>query len=139
MLLKLGITKLCTRTIHLHPAPSISTRSFQPKPSFIHIQPAHLSLHPAPCDTPNVIRTSISHVSGNFPKFRPKNWRLSILLKNWHFRKLGGADSKSGLTFLKLGPKIYFEQIWAEKVKVISFAWKLVHMIFGGCWFLFQR
>ena len=72
----------------LHPAPSTSTHlistynqlhphlptSFQPPPSSIHLYPAHFSLHPALCNTLNVIRTKILHVIVNFPKFRLKNF-----------------------------------------------------------------
>ena len=46
----------------------------------------------------NVIR---SKLLGNFPKFRPKNSELSILTENWCSRYLGGADTESGLRFLK--------------------------------------
>ena len=38
---------------------------------------------------------------GNFPKFRWKNSKLSVLPENWHTWYLGGADSKSTLRFLK--------------------------------------
>ena len=44
---KMGITKLCT---HLHPA--------------------HFSIHPALCNTLNVIRTKILHVIGQFPQIQ---------------------------------------------------------------------
>ena len=63
--------------------------------------PAHLSIHPALCNILNVIRTLILHVSGNFPKFRAKNSKLSILNESWPARELGCAESKSGLSFLK--------------------------------------
>ena len=78
---------------HLHPAPTISTQLISTS--------IHLSIHPALCNTLNVIRTfepSISHLSGNFPRFRPKNSKLFILTENWPMRKLGCADSKSGLS-----------------------------------------
>ena len=48
---------------------------------------------------------------GNFPKFRPKNKKLSILTENWHTLYIGGVDSKSRLRFLKFWPKIHF---WAN-------------------------
>ena len=35
-------------------------------------------------------------------------------------------------------PKSIFGQIWAQKLKVIRFVWKLAHMVSQGCWFLFQ-
>ena len=36
-------------------------------------------------------------------------------------------------------PNFLFGQIWAKKVKVVCFNWKLAHMISRGCWFLFQH
>ena len=117
---------------------------------------------------------------GNFPKFRPKNSKLSILTENWFLRELGGAESKSGLSFQKSDPKTHFwanlgekgqsyqfclkigtqgiwrililiptsffsicnsksifGQIWAKKIKVVHFGWKLAHRVSRGCWFLF--
>ena len=38
---------------------------------------------------------------GSFSKFRAKNSNLSVLTENWHTWYLGGADSESGLRFLK--------------------------------------
>ena len=37
----------------------------------------------------------------SFPKFKPKNPKLSILTENWHRWYFGGANSKSGLKCLK--------------------------------------
>ena len=76
-------------------------QTVHPAHSNLHL--THLSIHPALCNTLNVIRTLISHVSGNFPKFTPKNSKLSILTENWPARELGGAESKSGFSFLKFG------------------------------------
>ena len=36
-------------------------------------------------------------------------------------------------------PNFLFGQIWAKKVKVVRFNWKLARMISRGCWFLFQH
>ena len=36
-------------------------------------------------------------------------------------------------------PKSIFGQIWAKKVKIVCFAWKVVHMVSRACWFLFQH
>ena len=99
MLLKLGITEPCTQ-LHSFPPSSIHLHS-----AHFNLYPAHLSLHPALCNTLNVIRTLISHVLGSFPKFRPKNSKMSMLTENWPVRELGGADCKSGLSFLKFGPQ----------------------------------
>ena len=43
------------------------------------------------------------------------------------------------LVFWISNPNFLFGQIWAKKVKVVSFAWKLVHMLSRGCWFLFPH
>ena len=42
----------------LHPSP----------PRSIHLHSAHFNLHPAHCNTLNVIRTKISYVIGQFPQ-----------------------------------------------------------------------
>ena len=34
--------------------------------------------------------------------------------------------------------KFLLRQIWAKKVKVVRFAWKLAHMVCRRCWYLFQ-
>ena len=36
-------------------------------------------------------------------------------------------------------PKSFSGQIWAEKFKVVHFDWKLAHMVYRGCWFLFRQ
>ena len=88
-------------------------------PAHFNLHPGHLSLHPALCNTLNVIRTLISHVSCNFPKFRPKNSKLSMLTDNWPVWERGGADSKSGLSFLKSGPqKPYLGKFGLKKSKL---------------------
>ena len=43
------------------------------------------------------------------------------------------------LVFWISNPDFLFEQIWAQKFKVVSFVWKLAHMISRECWFLFQH
>ena len=43
------------------------------------------------------------------------------------------------LLFWISNPNFLFGQIWAKKVKVVRFNWKLAHMISQGCWFLFQH
>ena len=42
------------------------------------------------------------------------------------------------LVFWISNPRSIFGQIWAKKVKVVCFDWKLVHMLSRDCWFLFQ-
>ena len=43
------------------------------------------------------------------------------------------------LDFRNLDPKIHFREIWAQNIKDVRFAWKLVHMVSQACWFLFQH
>ena len=57
-------------SIHLHPAATTSTQLHPASPSSIHPHPAHFNLHPASCNTLNVIRTKISHVIGQCPRFQ---------------------------------------------------------------------
>ena len=42
------------------------------------------------------------------------------------------------LVFWISNPKSNFGQIWAKKVQVVCFTWKLVYMLSRGFWFLFQ-
>ena len=82
-----------------------------------------------------------------FLKFQPQNpflgkfgsnkSKLSVLPKNWHTWYLKDANTYSNISFRISNPKCIFGQIWATKVKVICFAWKLAHLVSGGCWFLF--
>ena len=83
MFLKLGITKPCTQLV------STSTQFIEPPPSSLQ--------HPQRNSNLNI------HVSSNFSKFRPKNSKLSMFTENWPVRELGGADSKSRVSFLKFG------------------------------------
>ena len=43
------------------------------------------------------------------------------------------------LFFAVSNPKSFFGQIWTEKFKVVYFDWKLAHMVYRGCWYLFQQ
>ena len=147
----MGITKPCT---HLHPAPSISTQphppppgSFQPPPSPIHLHLAHFSLHPALCNTLNNIRTKISNVKlDNFPKFRPKNTKLSVLSESWHAWYLKDADSYSNINFLKFRSQIPFLGKFGRKksnLSVLSKYWDSwyfedAHSYFKICFLNFQ-
>ena len=164
----------CYWTVHPPPASSIHLQP--PPPSSIHLHPVHFSLHLALCNTLNVIRTKMSHELGNFPKFRSKNLKLTILTENWHIWYIRGADSEprhsepkirfwanlgrknqtclfclkigtngisrilvliSTLVFWISNQKPIFGQIWAKKVEVVCFAWKLAHLVSRRCWFLF--
>ena len=43
------------------------------------------------------------------------------------------------LVFWISNPNFLFGQIWAKKVKVVQFGWKLAHRVSRQCWFLFQH
>ena len=43
------------------------------------------------------------------------------------------------LFFSVSNPKSFFGQIWIEKFKVVYFDWKLAHMVYRGCSYLFQQ
>ena len=43
------------------------------------------------------------------------------------------------LAFSVSNPKSIFGQICVEKFKVVHFHWKLAHMVYRGCWFLFRH
>ena len=86
----------------LHPPPP---NSFQPSPSSIQLHPAHLSFHPV---LSTLLEPKYCMYLDNFPKFRPENWKLYILTENSHITYLGGADSESGIRFLKFRPQNSF-------------------------------
>ena len=94
-------------------------------PAHFNLHPAHLSLHPALCNTLNVIPTLISPVSCSFPKFKPKNSKRSMFTENCPVRELGGADSKSGLSFLKFEPKTHFWENVGRKSQSYQFCPKI--------------
>ena len=76
-----------------------------------------------------------------------------------HFWASLGRKSQSCLFFLKIGtcgiltmliliptlvfwisdPKSIFGQMWAKKVKVVQFGWKLAHRVSWRCWILFRH
>ena len=65
--------------------------------------------------------------------------KLSVFPENWHAKHLDDANSYYNISFWISDPKSIFGQIWAKKVNVVCFAWKLVHMLSRNCWFLFQH
>ena len=97
-------------SIHLHPAPP---NSFQPSPSSLQ-HPQHYK------------NQNIAHNWGNFPKFRLKNSKLSVLPENWYTWYIGAADSKSGLRILKLQPKLHFWANFYLKIGTQSVLRKLI-------------
>ena len=99
--------------------------------------------------TNSISRTLIPNPALDFWNFDPKV----------HFWANLGPNSQSFPFHLKIGthgissililiptlcfwisnPNFLFGQIWAKKVKVVRFNWKLAHVISRGCWFLFQH
>ena len=67
-----------------------------------------------------------------------KKSKLSILSEKWHIRYLEDADSNSDIIILNFKTEIFFEQIWAKKVGVDHFGWKLAHIVSRGYWLLFR-
>ena len=118
ILLFLGVPKPCTQ---LYPA-------------HFNLHPGHFSLHLALYNTLNVIRPKILHVIRHF-------WsnlgRKSCLF----YSKIGTSGISRmlilvpTLVFWISNPKSIFGQIWAKKVKVVRFAWKLTHMVSWKCRF----
>ena len=64
-------------------------------------------------------------------KFGPKNSKLSVLSENWYSCISRILILISTLVLQISNPNFLFEQIWAKKVKVVRFNWKLTHMV---CW-----
>ena len=64
---------------------------------------------------------------GNFPKFKEKNSKLSILTENWLQWYLRGADSESRLRCLKFWHQIsVLGKFWSKKLKsVLSENWHI--------------
>ena len=89
------------------------------------LHPPPSSLFQPPPNSLNVIRTKILHVIGQFPKYRPKNPKLSILTENWHTWCLGDADSESGLRFLKFQPQNPFLGKFRPKKSKLSVCLKI--------------
>ena len=83
------ITKPSTR---LHPAPSTSTQLISAS--------TQLS-----ATSSTLLEPKYHTPLGDFPKFRLKNSKLSILTENWHTGYPEGADSKPRLRFLKFRPQ----------------------------------
>ena len=72
-------------------------------------------------------------------KFRSKKSKLSLFLKIRTHGILTMLILVPTLVFWIANPKSILWQIWTKKVKVVCFAWKLIHMLSRGCWFLFQH
>ena len=87
-------------SIHLHSAPRTS----------IYFHQAHFSIHPALCNTLNIITTKILHVIGQFPQIQTKKikvvhlvWKLAHMV-SWRYILI----PDSGLDFWNHNHKIHF-------------------------------
>ena len=119
----MGITKPCT---HLHPAPSTSTQLISAS--------TQLSARSSTIFEPKYCtQLAIS------PYLDPKIQSCPFCLKIGTHRISRMLILIPTLVFWISNPYFLFGQIWAKKVKVVRFNWKLAHMISQGCWFLFQH
>ena len=153
--LLLGITKPCTQ---LHPDSSTSTQ--------LHPRPTSSLQHPQQYLNQNIARnwvifpnlgqkikssqfflkidaSSMSRIlipdpDLDFWNFYPKihccPFSLKIATRSMSRMLIPNPD----LHFWNFTPKSIFGQIWAQKFKVVSFVWKLVHVVFQGCWLQIQ-
>ena len=72
-------------------------------------------------------------------KFGPENSKLYVLPKNWRTWHLEDVDSYSNISFLNLQSYIHFWTNLGQKVKVVTFTWKLALKVSRGCWILFRH
>ena len=107
-----------------------------PPPSSIHLHSAYFRLHPAPCNSLNVIRTKILHVIGQFPQIYTKKIQsyLSRLKIGTH-GNLQALIPNLDLDFQNSDPKIHFWPSWGQKSQFCPLAWTLAHIISWKCWF----
>ena len=117
----------------MHPSPRNSIHYHPPPPSSIHF-------HPPPPNSFQPPGSSLQH---------PQHCKNQNIARNWAISPNLGQKIQSYMFWLKIGThgtlevlipnlgldlesdsKIYiFRQIWAKKVKVVLFAWKLAHII----------
>ena len=72
---------------HLHSTPPTSTQLHPPPLSSVQLHPAHFSLHPAVCNTLNIIRTKISNVIGQFPEIQVE--KIKVVHSYWKLAHMG--------------------------------------------------
>ena len=134
---RIGITEPCT---HLHPAPSNFTQLISTSPQ----------LDPPPTSSFQSPPSSLQH---------PQHYSNQNMARNWAISPNLGQKIQSCPFWLKIGPhgilkvlipnpdldfwnstpKSTFGQVWAKKVKIVRFVWKLAHMVSQGWWFLFRH
>ena len=81
----------------------------------IHLHPAHFNLHPALCNTFNVVRTKISNNWAISPNLGPKIQSCPFWLKIGTQSISDVLIPNPDLDFWNSDPKIPFGQIWAKK------------------------
>ena len=87
--------------------------------------PSSIHLHPALCNTLNVIITKTSHLIGQFPQIYTENSKLSVLSENWLSWHIGGADSKSRIRTSKFRPQNPFSGKFGPKIQSCPFYLKI--------------
>ena len=110
-----------------------------------------LNLHPLPSSSTQLIsgsQRSLQHaqryknqnIACNCAMSSNIGWKIQICpfgLKISIFGMFEVVIPNPDLDFGNSDPKSIFGQIWAEKVKVVRFTWKLEHMVSQGCWFFY--
>ena len=159
----LGITKPCTQ---LHPP---TPSSFQPSPSSLQHPQQYLNQNIARdwAISPNLGRkfkscpfwlkiSTLGILEVLIPNPDLDFWNFDLKIHFWtnldskvqscpFYLKIGTHSisrmliPNSDLDFWNFDPKSIFGQIWAQKLKVVHFVWKLVRMVSQTCWFLFQH
>ena len=114
-------------SIHLHSAPRTS----------IYFHQAHFSIHPALCNTLNIITTKILHVIGQFPQIQTKkNKSCPFGLKiSTHGILEVYTDSRFRLRFLKSQPQNPFLGKFGlkkSKLPLLPDNWH-IHKVFQRC------
>ena len=117
---KLGITKPCT---HLHPAPSTSTQLISTSTQ-LHSPPPSSLQHPQQYLNQNIVIS---------PNLGQKIKSCPFFLKIGTHGILTMLILIPALVFWISDTKSIFGQIWAKKVKVVQFGWKLVRRVSRRC------
>ena len=112
--------------------------------------PTSTKVHPPPPSSFQPPPSSLQHSQQYLNQNIARNWAISPNLGRKiqscpFWLKIGSHGilelliPNPDLDFWNFNPKIHFGEIWAQKVKVVRFVWKLAHMVSQWCWFLFQH
>ena len=134
----------------LHPPPLGSTQLHPPPRSSTQLISTSTQLHPHPPSSFQPPLSSLQHSQKYSNQNIARNWAISPNLGRKiqscpFWLKIGSHGilklliPNPDLDFWNFNPKIHFGEIWAQKVKVVRFVWKLAHMVSQWCWFLFQH